>query len=208
MASARLFNMEGNEVGSVDLSDAVFDVKPNTVLVQQVAVALRNAKRQGTASTKTRAQVRGGGRKPYRQKGTGRARQGSIREPKMRGGGVAWGPHPHSYRQDVPAPFKRGALCCVLSERVRRGALSVLDRLRYEVPKTRPFAALAKKLSPEGRKTLFVTTEVDRNTVLSARNLQGVTIRTAQDVNAVDVLDASRIVVVQDALARLEERLL
>lgn len=207
MAVARLLNMEGALLGSVDLNDAVFNVEPHPVLVHDVVVALRNAQRQGNAETKTRKDVRGGGRKPYRQKGTGHARHGSTREPQMRGGGTVWGPHKRSYRQDVPAGFKRKALCCVLSDRVRRDALCVLDALRCPTPKTKPFAETVGKFSPDGKSILFVTAESDRNLKLSARNLRQVTVREAADVNALDVLNAARVVIVQEALPKLEERL-
>ncbi|MEX2014988.1 MAG: 50S ribosomal protein L4, partial [Candidatus Hydrogenedentales bacterium] len=119
MASAKVYKLDGSEGASVRLNDAVFDVELNTGLVHQVVTALRNNQRHGTHETKTRKDVRGGGIKPYRQKGTGRARHGSIREPQMKGGGTVWGPHMRSYRQDVPLKMRRKALCCVLSDRTR-----------------------------------------------------------------------------------------
>lgn len=207
MASAKLFDMSGEELGSVDLNGVIFDVAPNPALIHDVIVAYRNAQRQGNAETKVRRAVRGGGAKPFRQKGTGRARQGSTREPQMRGGGTVFGPHKRSYRQRVSMEFKRQALCCALSDRVRSEALCVLDAFNFELPKTKPFATLVDKFSPDGRKTLFVTADVNRNAVLSSRNLPGVAIRTVHDVNALDVLDAARVVVVQNALAKLEGRL-
>lgn len=207
MASASLFRMDGSDLGAVELNDAVFAVAPNEPLVHDVAVALMSARRQGNASTKTRREVRGGGAKPFRQKGTGRARQGSIREPQMRGGGVVFGPHRRSYRQRVPAQVKRKALCCVLSDRVRDAQLCVLDALKVEAPKTKPFAEFVHRLSPDGKKTLFVTAGVDRNVMLSARNLPRVLVCTAADLNVLDVLDAYRVIVSQEALAQLEERL-
>ncbi len=207
MASAKLYNQEGNEVGSADLADAVFDAPPNGSLVHDVVVALQAARRQGNAETKRRAEVRGGGRKPYRQKGTGSARHGSIREPQMRGGGAVFGPHKRSYKQRVPVAFRRKALCCVLSDRVRTDALCVLDALTCPEPKTKPFAEMVGRLSQEGKKTLLVTAAADKNALLSARNIPKVVIRTAEDLNAMDVLDAARVVVVQDAVTKLENRL-
>lgn len=207
MASANLFGMDGGVLGSVDLSDAVFAATPNRVLVHDVAAALMNARRQGNASTKTRRLVRGGGKKPFRQKGTGNARQGSSREPQMRGGGVVFGPHPRSYRQKVPVRAKRQALCCVLSDRVRGERLCVVDALRFEVAKTKPFVAMLACFSPDGKKTLFVTAGKDEKVMLSSRNVPRVSVRAAADVNALDVLDAHRVVIAQDALAQLEERL-
>ena len=207
MASVKLYKMDGSEQGQVDVNDAVFDIDVNNQLVHEVAVALMNAQRQGNAETKTRKQVRGGGAKPFRQKGTGRARQGSIREPHMRGGGVVFGPHKRSYRQKVTTALKRKALCCALSDRVRNDKLCLLDALSCDAPKTKPFAEMVDRLSPEGRKTLIVTADAQRNVILSARNVSNVTLRTAGDVNVLDVLDAVRVVVSQDAMAKLEERL-
>lgn len=207
MASVKKYRMDGAELGLMELSDAVFAVEMNDVLVHDVAVALMNAKRQGNHETKTRKDVRGGGIKPFRQKGTGRARQGSSREPQMKGGGTVFGPHKRSYRQDVPLAFRRKALACILSDRVRGEALCVLDALSMDAPKTKPIAAMVDRLSPGARKTLIVTTETSRNVLLSARNLPTVTLRTASDVNALDVLAAGRVVLVQDAVPVLEKRL-
>lgn len=207
MASAKAYTMDGTETGPVDLNDAVFAVEPNDTLVHQVAVALMNAKRQGNAETKRRAEVRGGGAKPFRQKGTGRARQGSLREPQMRGGGVVFGPHKRSYRQQVPTKMRRKALCCVLSARLRTDQLCVVDEFSCTEPKTKPMAALFEALAPEGRKTLLVTGALEKQAVRSSRNLARLTVRTATDVNALDVLSAKRVLVVREALAALEERL-
>jgi len=200
--------MDGTEAGTIELSAVIFDAPRNDTLLHDEIVALRNNRRQGNAETKTRAEVRGGGRKPYRQKGTGWARHGSIREPQMRGGGVVWGPHRRSYRQDVPVAFKRQALCCALSDRVRQGHLWVLENLVWERLKTKPFAEMVSRVVPGARSTLFVTAALDRNVVLSARNLPKVSVRTASDLNALDVLGAARVVIVQDALGKLEQRLL
>lgn len=207
MATAKIYSMDGLELGPIELNNAVFDVEMNQTLVHNVAVALMNARRQGNAETKTRSEIRGGGKKPYRQKGTGNARHGSSREPQMRGGGTVFGPHKRSYRQNVPVRFKRQALCCILSDRVRNESLCVLERLAIETPKTKPFAEMLGLVAPDGRKTLFVTADVDKNAMLSSRNLQKVTIRTASDLNALDLLDAVRVVIVRDALSKLEERL-
>jgi len=199
--------MDGAEAGSVTLNSAVFDVEMNPVLVHEVVLALQASKRQGNADTKTRKDVSGGGIKPYRQKGTGNARHGSSRESQMRGGGTVWGPHPRSYRQDVPVSFRRKALCCALSDRVRGEALCVLTDLACPSPKTKPVAEMLGKLPVPGHRTLIITADAEANVVLSARNLQKVSVRTATDVNALDVMTASRVVVAQDALAKLEERL-
>lgn len=207
MASAKVYRMDGSEAGTIDLNDAVFNVEVNPTMVHDVVVALQNNKRQGNHETKTRTQVSGGGAKPYKQKGTGNARHGSSREPMMRGGGIVAGPHKRSYRQTVPVSFRRKALAGVLSDRVRNDQLCVLESLEYAQPKTKPFAQLVGKLSPQGRKTLVVTSVTDKNTLLSARNVPRVRLIAAADVNALDVLGAQRIVVLKDAIAKLEERL-
>ena len=207
MASLKVYNTEGLEQSSLEASDQVFDAPENMSLVQNAVVALQSAKRQGTHKTKTRADVSGGGAKPFRQKGTGRARQGSSREPHMRGGGVIFGPVPRSYRQKVPTRVRRQALCCALSARVRADRLSVVSGLQVEAPKTKPLAAMISKLAPEGRKTLLVTSAIDQNVILSTRNIPRLTVRTAADVNVLDVLSAQRVVVAEGAVAKLEERL-
>ena len=207
MAAAKVYKADGSEAGSVDLSDAVFDVPANPTLIKEVAVALRNAQRQGNAETKVRKQVRGGGAKPYRQKGTGRARHGSTREPQMRGGGVVFGPHKRSYRQKVSASSRNKALCCLLSDRVRSDALCVLSELECAEPKTKPFSQMLAHFRPREERTLLVTAAANGAVVLSARNIPRVAVRTAADVNALDVLEAKRVVVVEDAVAKLEERL-
>ncbi|PCJ56127.1 MAG: 50S ribosomal protein L4 [Candidatus Hydrogenedentota bacterium] len=207
MASTKVYKSDGSEGSTVDLNDAVFDIEPNVGLVHQVAMALLANKRQGNAETKTRKEVRGGGRKPFRQKGTGNARQGSTREPHMRGGGVVFGPHKRSYRQEVPLKMRRKALCCVLTDRVRSEQLCVLEGLADEQPKTSPMVDLLEKVSPEGRKTLLITNGTSDAVLTSSRNIPRLTVRTATDVNALDVLSARRVVCVQDALATLEARL-
>jgi len=207
MASLKVVNMEGADLGALEAAEAVFAAAANEPMVHGVVVGLLANKRQGTHDTKTRGEVSGGGAKPFRQKGTGRARQGSSREPHMRGGGTIFGPHPRDYRQNLPVRVKRQALCCALSERVRGDRLSVLRGLAIDKPKTKPFAQMVGKVAPEGRKTLIVTAGMDENLLLSARNLPRVTVRTAADLNVLDVLRAVRIVVQEEAVAQLEERL-
>ena len=207
MSSVKLLKSDGTQAGSVELSDKVFDAPQNAGLVHEVAVALQNARRQGNAETKTRSEVRGGGRKPFRQKGTGRARQGSSREPQMRGGGAVFGPHKRSYRQKVTPALRRRALCCVLSARRRGDALCVLENLACPEPRTKPFRTLVDAVSPDGKSTLFVTANADRNVLLSSRNLPRVSVTTASDLNALDVLNAGRVILVHDAVSALEARL-
>lgn len=207
MPSVKIVKPDGSAGASLKLNDAVFGIESNGALVHQVAVALMNAKRQGNAETRTRGEVSGGGAKPFRQKGTGRARQGSSREPHMRGGGTVFGPHKRSYRQKTPLKMKRKALCCVLSERVRTEDLRVLEELSLKEVSTKQMRGLFENLSPEGRKTLLVIGEYNNHAVLSSRNLPRLIVRTAGDLNALDVLNAKHVVVVQDALGALEKRL-
>jgi large subunit ribosomal protein L4 len=207
MVTLEAVNIEGATQDGVGGNEVIFNAAANEALVHTVAVALRNAQHQGTHKVKNRAEVQGSGAKPFRQKGTGRARQGSIREPHMRGGGSVFGPRPRSYRQRVTARVKRQALCLVLSERVRGGRLCVLKGLQVAAPKTKPFAKMIDAVAPEGRKTLLVTRETDDNVVKSSRNIPRITVRTAAEVNALDVLNAVRVVIQEEALAPLEERL-
>lgn len=207
MVSLKVYDPSGAQVGSVEAKDGIFGVTPNEALVHAVAVGLQANQRQGTHQTKTRAEVSGGGKKPYRQKGTGNARHGSVREPQMRGGGTVFGPHPRDYRHNLTAREKRQALCMVLSDRLREDRLGVLCGLSVTEPKTKPFAAMISKLESEGRKTLLVTAGKDDNVLLSARNIPRVEVRTAADLNALDVLLAHRVVIQEEALAKLEERL-
>ena len=207
MASAKVYKMDGTEAGTLELDASVFEAESNMTLVHDVVLALQSAKRQGNASTKNRSFVSGGGKKPYRQKGTGSARHGSTREPQMRGGGIVWGPKKRNYRQNVPTSFRRKALCCVLSDRLRKERLCVLDALECPEIKTKPIAEMVKKLSPDGKTTLLVTADLNRGMLLSSRNIARMSLTTASDLNALDVLNSARIVVVRDAVAKLEERL-
>jgi len=214
MASAPIFDMKGGQLGALDLSDTVFGVEANEQVVKDVVVALQANARQGTHSVKGRNDVSGGGVKPFRQKGTGRARQGTIRAPQMRGGGSVHGPQPRSYRKAVSSRSRKQALCCALSERVRGEKLSVVRGLAIDAPKTKPFAAMMTTLAPRTaedrgmpRKSLLVTAEHDDRVVLSMRNIPTVMVRTAMDVNALDILLACRVLVQEEAVAKLEERL-
>lgn len=214
MPSAKIYDKSGAEQGVCELSAGVFDVEVNETLVKEAVVALQANARQGTVKAKGRSEVNHSTVKPFRQKGTGRARQGMTGVPQMRGGGKAHGPQPRSYRQAVTTRLRRQALCIALSERVRGERLSVLRGLAVDSPKTKPFAAMMQTLA--GRrdidrgmphKALLVTSEKDDNLLLSARNLEKVIVRTAADVNVLDVLMAGRIVVTEEAVAQLEERL-
>jgi large subunit ribosomal protein L4 len=201
--SAPLFDESGAAIGEVELPAAVFGQPVNRALLHQAVVAYLANQRRGTADTKTRSEVRGGGRKPWRQKGTGRARQGSIRSPLWRKGGVVFGPQPRSYRQELPKKARRQALRSALSAKAADGEVLVLAGLSLSEPKTKVVAALLARLgAPDA---LLVLPSLDRNAVLSVRNLPKAEAMTAPDLNAYKVLRHRKLVVLQEALARLEE---
>jgi len=207
MASIPLFNAEGQEVGTLALSDAIFGVDYNQSLVHQAITAEEANQRQGTHNTKQRSDVRGGGRKPWKQKGTGRARQGTIRAPQWRGGGVVFGPHPRDYRKALPIRMRRGAMRSVLSEKIREGNVLGLDALQFEAPSTKHAVALLKALGlAETRRVLIVLPEYNETLRLSTRNLQskGIELRFAPSFSVRDALVANKIVLLQDAVTKLE----
>ncbi|CEK15601.1 LSU ribosomal protein L4P [Chthonomonas calidirosea] len=204
MASVPLYNMEGNEIGSLSLPDSIFDVEFREALVHQVVVAEEANQRQGTHDTKQRSEVRGGGRKPWRQKGTGRARQGSIRAPHWRGGGVVFGPHPRDYRKDLPVKMRRSAMRSALSAKVREGAVIGLEKLAFDAIKTKQAAALLKALGLESeRRVLIIVPEYDKTALLSTRNLPMVTLRYAPNFSVRDVMVAHKIVLVAAAVEKI-----
>jgi large subunit ribosomal protein L4 len=207
MATAKIFTMSGTDAGTAELPDKLYAVETNEALLHDTVVAMQAARRQGNAETRTRSDVRGGGQKPYRQKGTGNARHGSIREPQMRGGGTVFGPHKRSYRQKVTPRARRQALCMALSTRLRDDALCVLDALSLDGPKTKVFAGMLDAVAPGGRRTVVVVPEATDALLLSARNVKRATIRRAMDLSVLDVLEARRVVIAQDALPLLEQRL-
>jgi large subunit ribosomal protein L4 len=214
MATIPLFNTDGKEIGSLPLPDAIFGVDFNEALVHQAIVAEEANMRQGTHKVKGRSEVRGGGRKPWRQKGTGRARQGSIRAPHWRKGGVVGGPVPRDHRKAFPVKMRRGAMRCVLSGKVSEGAVIGLEALSLEtvktahgteVVKTRQAVALIKALGLEAtRRILIVIPEYNETILLSVRNLPGVELRFAPNFSVRDALTAHKIVLVRDAVARIE----
>ena len=208
MPSVPGFKKDGSAGTKVKLNDKIFDVEPNVCLIHQVVTSLLSNQHTGNHESKVRKDVRGGGRKPFRQKGTGRARQGSSREPHMRGGGVVFGPHKRSHRKRINKKMARKALCGALTDRVRNDALCVLDEFSMDAPQTRPVHELWTQLAPEGRHTLLVTGEIQPVLIRSARNVERVHVRTASDVNALDVIGSRRVILMQDALPMLEERLI
>lgn len=207
MPRVSLYNMQGETVGEVDLVDEVFDVTAHPDLLHQVVTVYLANQRVGTAATKTRSLVRGGGRKPWRQKGTGRARQGSIRAPHWKGGATVFGPQPRDYRQALPRQARRTALKGALSEKVRTGAIRVLDRLSFPAPRTKGMAAVLKSLGIDGKKALVVTASPDGNVYKSARNLPGVETVNAPDLNVYQVLHTNNLVFTREAVDRVQEAL-
>lgn len=204
MPKVDVYNISGQKVGDIELSDDIFAVKVNKVAMHSAVVnALANA-RQGTQSTKTRAEVSGGGRKPWRQKGTGRARHGSIRSPQWTGGGVALGPKPRSYSYILPKKVKRLALKSALTSKVIDNNIIVLDDLKLEAIKTREMVNILNNLKVDST-ALIVLPEVDRNVVLSARNIEGVKTATANDINTYDILRHDKFIVTKEAVSRIEE---
>jgi large subunit ribosomal protein L4 len=203
MANVSVFNMEGNEVGTIELNDAVFGVEINENLVHQAVVLQLANNRQGTQKAKTRSEVSGGGRKPWRQKGTGHARQGSTRAPQWTGGGVVFAPTPRDYSFKMNKKEKKAALKSVLTAKVQDNTLVVLDELKLDAVKTKDFVKVLSNLKVDN--ALVVTAAQDNNVVLSARNVQGVATSVAANINVYDVLNYKTLVVTKDAVASIEE---
>jgi large subunit ribosomal protein L4 len=204
MPQTILYDRTGKNVGSVELSDSLFAAPVNAAVLHQVVTAQLAGRRTGTADTKTRGEVRGGGKKPYRQKGTGRARQGTKTAPHYRGGGVVFGPHPRSYEQRLPRKMKRLALRGALTAKLGDEAIKVIDTFALEAIKTRDLAAVLGALEARGR-ILVVAPGRDERLELSARNLPTVEIILADSLNVVDLLKADIVLIEKPALARMEE---
>jgi large subunit ribosomal protein L4 len=204
MPQTILFDKTGKNVGKVELSDALFAAPVNAAVLHQVVTAQLAGRRTGTADTKTRGDVRGGGKKPYRQKGTGRARQGTRTAPHYRGGGVVFGPHPRSYEQRLPRKMKRLALRGALTAKLGDEAIKVIDTFALDAIKTRDLVAVLGALEAHGR-ILVVSPGRDERLELSARNLPTVEIILADSLNVVDLLKADVVLIEQPALARMEE---
>jgi large subunit ribosomal protein L4 len=200
MLEAPLFSAAGERAASFALPTELFDGRVHEAALYQAVVAYRNNQRQGTAATKTRGQVSGGNQKPWRQKGTGRARQGSIRAPQWRGGGVVFGPTPRDYRTAVPERIRRLARRSALNARAREGALLVIEPLPFDVPKTRQLAALLATLGVAGRKVLLLTDGVKRTVYLSGRNLPSVRVMPYAEAAAYDILWSDVLLVERSAL--------
>lgn len=204
MPKVALFDMRGSNIGEIELNDNVFGIEPNEVVLYDfVKMQLAN-KRVGTASTKTRAEVRGGGRKPWRQKGTGRARVGSSRNPLWKGGGTVFGPKPRDYSYRLPRKVRRLAMKSALSSKVQDQNLIVVDELAFSEPKTKMMAETLSLLKA-GKKTLLVTADGDLNVYKSARNIAGVKPVKADFMSVYDILNCETLVMTKDAVARVEE---
>ena len=204
MPNTAIYNMEGKELGKIELNEAVFGIEPNEAAVHTVVVNYLANQRHGTQSALTRAEVRGGGIKPWRQKGTGRARQGSIRAPQWTGGGVVFAPKPRSYRTSVNKKLRKLAMQSVLSSKAASENIIVLDALTVEAIKTKTITEMLKNLGVEG-KALLVTKDADKNVYMSARNIPGVDTAFVGTVNVYDILNHTKLIVAKDAVELLEE---
>lgn len=204
MPKVALFNVSGSQVGEVELNDAVFGIEPNTHVLHDAVLLQRASLRAGTHKVKGRSEVRGGGRKPWKQKGTGRARQGSIRSPQWVGGGTVFGPTPRSYSFKLPKKVRRLAIKSALSSKVIDQDIIVLDALALNAPKTKEFAAVLNNLKVD-RKALIVASSYDDNIALSARNIPGVKFVVAEGINVLDVLTYDKLIITKEAVQKVEE---
>lgn len=204
MATIEMKDASGKKVKDAELFAAVFEIEPNVHVMHEVVRSQRAARRQGTHDTLTRGQVRGGGKKPWRQKGTGRARQGTIRAPQWAGGGTVFGPHPRSYAFKVPAKVVKLAMRSALSAKLADGEIVVVDQLSFEKPSTKQAAEVLKNLGLEGRVTIIVPDD-EVNTFLSFRNLSKVRVIGVSELNTLDFIDNKALVLTDAALTRIEE---
>lgn len=204
MNKLSVLNIKGEKVGDITLNENVWGIEPNDAVLYDALTLARNNARQGTADTKTRAEVSGGGRKPWKQKGTGRARQGSIRAPQWRGGGIVFGPVPRSYAYKLNKKVRRLALKSALSTKVVENEIVVLDALSFEAPKTKEMISVLGALNVTS-KALVVTAEENATVELSTRNIPGVKVLSVAQLNVLDLLDATKLVITQDAVKKIEE---
>ncbi|KRN98253.1 50S ribosomal protein L4 [Companilactobacillus kimchiensis] len=204
MTKITAYKDNGAENGTVEVKDAIFGIEPNNNVITDAVLMQRASMRQGTHDVKNRSEVRGGGRKPWRQKGTGRARQGSIRSPQWVGGGVVFGPTPRSYAYHLPKKVSRLALKSVLSQKATDGNVIVIDSISYDKPSTKAFAQLLNTLGADN-KALVIVEDGNDNVALSARNIAGVKVIAPEGVNVLDVISAKKLVVTQAALSKIEE---
>ena len=209
MPVLNIYKLDGSQAGTVEVNNEIFGIKPNKTVMHEVLVAELAELRQGTASTKTRAEVRGGGRKPFRQKGTGRARQGSTRAPHMVGGGVVHGPKPRNYAKKVNKKVRRLALRSALATKINEGNLIVLDDFALETPKTKTFVNFAKTLDFAGQKQLFVvndfTEDRDYNLYMSVRNIEKTFVLDSRELRIFWLIKQDKVILTKEALAAIEE---
>ncbi|MBM7853827.1 large subunit ribosomal protein L4 [Desulfohalotomaculum tongense] len=204
MPKVAVYNINGQQVGETELNDSVWGIQPNEHVLHAAVVMQLAGRRLGTHDTKTRSEVRGGGRKPWRQKGTGRARHGSIRSPIWRGGGIVFGPHPRSYKYSLPKKVRRLAMKSALSAKVQNGEILVVDSLTLDQPKTKEMVNILNNLNVK-TKALVVTAEREDNVIKSARNIPGVKPLRAEGLNVYDILHHDKLVITKDAVAKVEE---
>ncbi len=203
--TVKVYNQEGAEIGTVELAEAVFGIEPNEAVVHQYVVNYLARQRQGNASTKTRSDVTGGGRKPWRQKGTGRARAGTIRSPLWHGGGTVFGPHPKEFDPRFPKRMKRLAIKSVFSDKAKTDKIKVVDRVEFPEIKTKRMIDLLGKLELEGKKCLILDGNRNDNLSLACRNLPGVKYRPAETANGYDVLNAEFVLFTRSGLEKVQE---
>ena len=205
MLNVKVFNQEGAEVKDLELNEAVFGIEPNNQAMFDMVLLQRASLRQGTHKVKNRTEVAGGGKKPWRQKGTGRARQGSIRAPQWRGGGVVFGPNTNrNYKLKMNKKVRQLALKSALSQKVIDNEMTVLDNIAFDAPKTKAMVKVLEALEAN-RKTLIVMDEVDETVALSARNIPGVKVINSKGLNVYDILDSTKLVMTEGAIKAVEE---
>lgn len=204
MSKVTMLNMAGQEAGTIELKDEIFGIEPNQNAVHAVVKNILANRRQGTQSAKTRAEVRGGGRKPFRQKGTGRHRQGSSTDPSQVGGGVVFAPKPRSYRYTLPKKLKRLAMLSALSSKAAEKELIVIDEIKFEEPKTKEMVKMLENIKAE-KKALIVTAEKDYNIVKSAANIPGVRTALVTTMNVYDIINHTNFIVTKEAVEKIEE---
>ena len=204
MSKVTMLNMAGNEAGAIELKDEIFGIEPNQNAVHAVVKNILANRRQGTQSAKTRAEVRGGGRKPFRQKGTGRHRQGSSTDPSQVGGGIVFAPKPRSYRYTLPKKMRRLAMLSALSSKVKENEIIVMDEIRFEAPKTKEMVKMLENIKA-GKKALIVMAEKDDNVIRSAANIPGIRTALVSTMNVYDIINHTNFIVTKEAVEKIEE---
>ncbi len=204
MAKVNVLTMDGQEAGTIELNDAIFGIEPNEHAVREVVKNYLANRRQGTQSAKTRGEVRGGGRKPFRQKGTGRHRQGSSTDPTQVGGGIVFAPKPRSYRYTIPKKLRRLAMLSALSAKAAENEIIVIDELKFDEPKTKEMVKVLENVKAE-KKALIVMAEKDENVVKSAANIPGVRTALVGAMNVYEIINHTNFIATKDAIAKIEE---